>query len=176
MIIFLIAITLSFIVTNLFGWVVHFILHRKEAKQFNASHMAHHLKLYPPTDFFSDVYRDAGNDSTPKFFIVAAIPMLLSVAFFWWLGIISFFVACCSWSTMIGVGLLDNFLHDAFHIRNHWLNRVPLINRWYDVLVKLHFLHHCDMTRNYGIFNFMWDRILKTFWDKRDFIITDIRK
>jgi sterol desaturase/sphingolipid hydroxylase (fatty acid hydroxylase superfamily) len=173
MFVLLISLVLGFIATNLFGFVVHWALHRKESKDFNQSHMTHHEKLYPPEDFFSDVYRDAGKDATPKFFVIAAIPMLLSVVFFWLIGVISLFVCVVVMLEMIGIGLIDNYLHDAFHIRNHWLNRVPLVRTWYAKLVKYHYLHHCDMTRNYGIFNFMWDRIFKRFWDKTDFEIPE---
>ena len=173
MIVLLISLVLGFMATNLFGFVVHFVLHRKESKSFNQSHMIHHEKLYPPEDFFSEIYREAGQDATPKFFVIAALPMLLSVVMFWLLGVISLFVCVAVMLEMIAIGVIDNYLHDAFHIRNHWLSRAPLIGNWYNNLVKYHYLHHCDMKMNYGIFNFMWDRIFKIFWNKTDFVIPD---
>jgi sterol desaturase/sphingolipid hydroxylase (fatty acid hydroxylase superfamily) len=176
MLVLIIALALSFLLTNLFGFGVHSLLHLKETKQFNTSHMVHHEKLYPPEDFFSDIYRQAGNDSTPKFFVLAALPMLGLVGLLWWLGVFGVVTACACWITMIGIGLLDNYLHDAFHIKNHWLNRVPWLGNKFLNLTKLHYLHHCDMTKNFGIFNFMWDRVFKSFWDKKDFTIPDLKK
>jgi len=173
MFVLLIFLIIGFIVTNLFGFVVHWALHKKETKMFNQSHMAHHEKLYPPEDFFSDVYREAGVDATPKFFIILALPMLLSVVLLWLVGVISLVICIIVILEMISIGLIDNYLHDAFHIRNHWLCKVPIFNKWYNKLVKYHYLHHCDMNTNYGIFNFMWDKIFKRFWNKTDFEIPD---
>jgi sterol desaturase/sphingolipid hydroxylase (fatty acid hydroxylase superfamily) len=69
--------------------------------------------------------------------------------------------------TVIGVeilvGLLHNYLHDAFHISGHWLYRVPFVNMWFSHLVSLHYLHHVNMNSNFGIFTFHWDKVFKTF-------------
>jgi len=160
----LLTILISFIVTTLFGHVVHWSLHQKWSGSVHQSHMTHHLKLYPPTDYTSKVYREAGKDSTPKFFAIAAIPLVLAPIVFWLCGVLPLSLA----ATVIGVealmGFLHNYLHDSFHIQNHWLYRVPLLGDIFNRWVDLHYLHHVDMSKNYGIFTFHWDRFFGTFW------------
>lgn len=137
--------------------------------------MNHHLKQYPPGDYLSDTYRHAGKDSTPKFFVIAALPMLGTVVLLWYVGVLTLWLMFLSLGIMFGVGLLDNYLHDAFHIRNHWLTRIPILKGWFARWVQLHYLHHVDMSTNFGIFNFMWDRILKSFWDDKSIKVPDIK-
>src|SRR5690606_14550661 len=75
-------IVLFYFVTNLVGHVVHWILHQKWAGFLNKAHMAHHELLYPPADYLSETYRMPDfKESTPKFFAIAAIPLLLSPVF-----------------------------------------------------------------------------------------------
>jgi hypothetical protein len=159
----LFVIVLTFLVTSLFGHTIHWALHQPWSGKVHKAHMTHHLKLYPPTDFTSEVYRDAGRDSTPKFFLIAAMPLILAPIVLCVLGIIS-------WQIMLTIliveglmGFLHDYLHDAFHIKGHWLYGIPLIGRWFRNLVKLHYLHHVDMSSNFGIFTFHWDQILGSF-------------
>lgn len=56
------TILIAFLATTLFGHVVHWALHQKWTGSVNQSHMTHHLKLYPPSDYLSDSYRHAGKD------------------------------------------------------------------------------------------------------------------
>jgi len=35
-----------------------------------------------------------------------------------------------------------SFLHDAMHLRDFWMARVPLINRWFRRARRLHDIHH----------------------------------
>lgn len=161
----IIVIIATFILTNLFGYVVHWALHQSWSGSFNESHMTHHLKLYPANDFLSDVYREAGKDATPKFFVIAAIPLISLPIILYLFGLLSVWVMIISIVEMFTIGLLDNYLHDAFHIKNHWMNKVPIINKYFAAWERLHFLHHVNMNYNFGIFNFMWDKIFSSFWN-----------
>jgi sterol desaturase/sphingolipid hydroxylase (fatty acid hydroxylase superfamily) len=164
----LLTILISLLFTTLFGHVVHWALHQSFAGPVNKAHMTHHLRLYPPEDFTSEIYRDSGKDATPKFFLIAAIPLILAPIVLWWSGIIA-------WPIMITVllieglmGFLHNYLHDSFHIENHWLSRIPLVNKLFARWVNLHYMHHVNMAKNYGIFTFLWDRLFGTFVDNRE--------
>jgi len=64
---------------------------------------------------------------------------------------------------MLIFGYLSNYLHDAFHIRNHWLNYVPTIKTVFKHWTLLHWIHHWDTSKNYGIFFLGFDRIFGTF-------------
>jgi sterol desaturase/sphingolipid hydroxylase (fatty acid hydroxylase superfamily) len=159
----LIAIIFSFFFTTLFGHISHWSFHQPWSGSVHKSHMTHHLKLYPPSDYLSDKYRDAGKDSTPKFFIIAAIPVILTPILLWHFGIITGAVAITILTTQIIVGLMHNYLHDAFHIRGHWLYRVYGVRSLFAHWTAIHYLHHVDMKKNYGIFTFFWDRIFGTY-------------
>jgi sterol desaturase/sphingolipid hydroxylase (fatty acid hydroxylase superfamily) len=155
----LLTILISYLVTTLFGHVVHWSLHQSWTGAVNRSHMTHHLKLYPPSDYLSDVYRQAGKDSTPKFFILAALPLIITPPILWAVGILPLSVMIIIMAMEGLMGFLHNYLHDAFHIRNHWLTSLPIFNYW----VKMHYQHHVDMQANFGIFSFHWDRIFGSY-------------
>jgi hypothetical protein len=159
----IIAILLTFLVTTFFGHLVHWLLHRKWSGFLNRSHMVHHLKNYPPSDFVSVKYRSAGKDSTPKFFIMAGLPLLAAPVVLWWLGTFSLVMMIVVLVTELIVGFLHDYLHDAFHIKGHWLSRVYAVRRLFAHWTALHYLHHVDMNTNLGIFFFGWDRVFFSF-------------
>lgn len=160
----LITALIAFFVSSLFGYVVHRALHQPWTGKLNQSHMAHHITLYPPTDYLSDVYRHAGKDNTVKIFAMASMPLVLTPIILGILGILPLALVITVLVVMGLMGFLHNYLHDAFHVRNHFLTRIPgfkvIFDRWND----LHYLHHVDMQKNFGIFLFHWDHIFRTFW------------
>ena len=160
----IITILLTFLATSLFGHVEHFALHQPWSGKVNVAHMAHHQKLYPSSNYLSDVYRDAGKDSTPKFFAVAALPLVLAPIILCLVGVIPWTIMVAILVVELVQGFLHNYLHDAFHIRGHWLYRVPVVRNWFARWVKLHYLHHVNMQTNFGIFTFHWDKLLGTYW------------
>jgi len=162
----LLTILISFFATTLFGHSVHWALHQSWTGRVNDAHMTHHLRLYPPDDFTSKVYRDAKKDSTPKFFAVCAVPLILAPIVLWSLGYLPLVLMITALVVEGLMGFLHNYLHDAFHIQDHWLSRVPVIKIWFKHLVDLHWLHHIDMSKNYLIFFSFWDRVFGTFWNK----------
>jgi len=163
---FILTILISYIITSLFGYVIHWSLHQSWAGQFNTAHMTHHLKLYPPEDFTSDTYRHAGKDSTPKFFALAAIPLIITPIILGALGILSWYLVVTVLVMEGLMGFLHDYIHDAFHIYNHWMSRVPVLKVIFHKWVELHYLHHVNMEKNYGIFVFHWDRLFGSFWKR----------
>lgn len=159
----LITVIVSFFVSSLFGYVVHRSLHQSWAGILNKKHMTHHLTLYPPTDYLSDTYREAGADNTVKIFAVLAIPVVALPIILGILGILPVLLVIISIAVMAVMSFLHSYLHDAFHINRHWLYRVPFINRIFSRWAYLHWLHHVDMTKNYGIFLFYLDKWFGTF-------------
>ena len=151
----------TFVFTTLFGYVVHRSLHQSWTGSLNRSHMIHHQKLYPPSDFYSEKYRDPGGDNTSRIFALAAIPVVALPIVLWLCGILSLGLAILVVAEMLLIGWLHDYLHDAFHITNHPLTKF----KWFNRLIDLHYLHHIHMSSNIGIFSFWWDRLLGTFWD-----------
>jgi sterol desaturase/sphingolipid hydroxylase (fatty acid hydroxylase superfamily) len=61
-----------------------------------------------------------------------------------------------------------SLLHDAMHLRDFWMARMPLINHWFRRARRLHDIHHHSvngtghMDANFGIGFFLFDRIFRT--------------
>jgi len=160
---FIIAVLVTYVAVTLFGYVVHWALHQSWAGKLNHRHMTHHLTLYPPEDFLSDKYRSAGKDNTVVTFVIASIPMVAFPIFLGLLGILSWPLVVTVVVVEIGLGLLHDYIHNSMHIKNHWMSRVPVLRVIFQMWVKLHYVHHVDMTKNYGIFVFHWDRLFGSY-------------
>jgi len=154
----------AFFLSSLFGYVVHRSLHQEWTGSLNQKHMTHHLTLYPPTDYLSEVYRDAGKDNTVKIFALAAMPMVAIPIVLGILGIITIPLVITALVIMGIMGFLHSYLHDSFHIKDHFLTQIPGIKVIFGRWNNLHYLHHVDMNTNYGIFLFHWDHVFRTFW------------
>lgn len=155
---------IAFFISSLFGYVVHRSLHSEWTGSLHKKHMTHHEVLYPPSDYLSDKYRDAGSDNTVYIFGAAAIPLVATPIILGVMGILSLPLVITALVVMGLMGFLHSYLHDSFHIRNHFLTRIPWISVIFSKWVKLHYLHHVDMQKNYGIFLFHWDHVFRTFW------------
>ena len=156
---------ITFFVANLFGYFVHKSLHQKWAGRFYRAHRTHHFKLYPPSDFTSDKYRSAGKDNTLFIFGAAAIPIFLIPIILGAFHIVPLSIVFTSLLVMSIMSFLHSYLHDAFHINNHWLYKVPMINVLFTRWVYLHWLHHVEPQKNFGIFLFFMDKWFGTFWN-----------
>lgn len=158
----LIIFLVTVIGTTFFGYWAHKSLHLKLMSFFSKSHTVHHDQLYPITDFKSDKYRSAGKDSTVIFFAIASLPVLCIPSILSLFGIISLLEAFIAVLLMVFIGWLHDYVHEAFHIINHWMNGLPLVSKYFQKLEKLHYLHHVDATKNFGILTFVWDRLFHT--------------
>jgi hypothetical protein len=154
----------TFFISSLFGYVVHYSLHQKWTGNLNRLHMTHHLKLYPPSDYLSDTYRQAGKDNTVKIFALFAIPLVAAPFILLALHVLTLPTFITALIVEGLMGFLHDYLHDSFHIRNHILTRIPGVRVIFAYWNHLHYLHHVDMQKNFGIFLFHWDHILRTFW------------
>ena len=153
------AFAITFVLVVVFGYFAHRSLHQPWTGKFNQAHMTHHNLLYPNGDFFAETYRDPGKDNTVVIFGLFSIPVLLLPIILQLSGTISLSLMSFVLIEMLGLGFLHNYLHDAFHITNHWLTRFSLYRKW----VALHIRHHRDQQKNFGIFTFMMDRLMGTF-------------
>lgn len=160
---FLIILAISLVVATFFGHWIHWAIHQRWAGPAYKGHREHHLELYPPSDLVSEKYRASKWYHsgiflfTPGFIlllVVFAAPMWLLGLPLWTLGVFG--------GTLLGFGLLNDYVHDNMHVRDHWLNRFG----WFRDAKVVHFLHHRDMKRNFGIFFFAWDRVFGTYRER----------
>lgn len=163
----LLSIPLTWLVGTAFGYFVHKALHQRWAGRFYKSHLIHHVKLYPIYDFQSDKYRDAGKDNTTWVFLTASLPLGVVPIILYLTGLIGLFVMFVIFSQMCLIGFINSYIHDSFHITNHWLSKVPLFNKFYNKLIEEHYIHHQNVQKNFGIFSFSWDKLLGTYQKKK---------
>ena len=153
----------TFLLTCFFGYAFHRFLHTPRAGRWHRSHLAHHQTYYPADDFSSDKYRDAGKDSSTTIFVLAGAPLLLLPIVFWLCGVCGIWLALALIVETLLIGGLNGFLHDSFHITNHWIGRFGGMG--YRKLVALHMDHHINMQTNFGIFWFAFDHLFGTYWN-----------
>lgn len=158
----LLALAIGFPVMTGAGYAVHWLLHQKWSGMLYAKHMVHHLVLYPVSDFLSESYRRAGRDNTVVTFLFFSIPFFVAPVILYALQVVPAVTAALLLVEIIVVGWLHDYFHDSFHIRGHFLKRYAFFRR----LTDLHYLHHKDMSKNFGIFLFWWDRIFASFLRK----------
>lgn len=163
MIAILLTIIISYIIASFAGHVIHWALHQTWSGFLNKAHMSHHLEMYPIQNFTSDVYRHAGNNSTPKYFALAALPVILAPIILGILGILPLHLVLIVLFIEGLMGFLNDHVHDSFHLNHHWMMRVPGLKLLHIKWTLLHYIHHKDMTKNFGIFTFSWDKIFGTF-------------
>ena len=149
------------IYTEFIGYLSHrYIVHEGiVGDKIRATHYCHHEIKYPYYDFESKKYRLA-NDS---------LPWVLTIIFFAYIPTILAYL-CKFIDIYMMIYLLIYFtihlffisyIHDSYHYKNHWLNKYE----WYKYNRKCHYIHHLD-DMNYGITNYVFDKVFGTFSDK----------
>lgn len=157
---FLLVLAVSLVVSSLFGHFIHWAIHQRWSGVFYRSHMEHHLELYPPGNLLSGVYKKAKWYHRGIFLFTPAFLVILGTAggLMWWAGAPIWMLVTFG-ATMLGFGLLNDFVHDSTHIWNHWLGMF----KWFKRARRAHFAHHRNMKKNFGIFYFGWDKLFGTY-------------
>lgn len=158
--IFLVVFLFSLFVATLLGHCIHWSLHRKWTGPAHRSHMEHHLVLYPPESLTSKAYKKAKWYHSGPFLFTPAFLIILGAA--WGLTCLlglPFWALLTFGATLASYGFFNDWAHDSFHVDGHVLERLSTWRR----LRNLHFIHHVDMNKNFGIVNFAWDKVFKTF-------------
>lgn len=147
-------------VGTLAGWAGHWALHRAWSGPLFRAHLRHHM-LYPPSDFESVRYRDAGwRSSVFSLGTVVGVVVLATLAAARHLGFGWGEVAASAVFAIV-LGWANNYVHDAFHLKQHWLRRFEAFRR----LQALHRIHHRHVRKNLGIIWMDWDRAFGTLRD-----------
>lgn len=153
----------TFFGTCLLGWLVHWSFHQKWSGFFYRGHYNHHFKQYPSNDMFSDIYRSAGLDSSGIWMPVIFSPLIGLLIYGMIVGWLSWVMGLMILATALITGWLHSYIHDATHLKKHWLQIIP----WFANLVELHIQHHRNINSNLGIFFFGFDRLFNTFEKKQ---------
>lgn len=161
---FVLVLIASIVFASFAGHWIHWVLHQPWAGPAHVGHLQHHLTHYPPGKLTSDTYFSAKWYHSGPFLFTPPLVFLLAV-----LGGMLWLLHAPAWIllvfgiSLVGFGLVNDYAHDAFHVRRHWLMRF----KWYKKARKRHFVHHNNMRVNLGILSYAWDRVFGTMSDER---------
>lgn len=152
--IYIYLIPLWWLIGEFIGYIVHLLMHRLYVPE----HEEHHMTLYPPDNFLSRKYREPSGKSSwlqdIRYTIPALVFIPLIVFFLNWQHAVIFSVIALS------LGFFNQWIHNAMHVRYHWLGNIRYLNRWFYWARKRHFIHHVELHRNLGMYHFVWDTAL----------------
>lgn len=156
---FFVVFLVSLLLSSFFGYWIHRALHSKWLRLLNRGHLEHHLEHYPPGRLISDEYRHAKWFNSGPFLFTPPLLVLLAVTggLLWLFGLPLWMLGVFG-ATMVGFGLINDAIHDSFHLSGTWLRHF----KFWGKLRAQHFAHHHDMKRNFGIVSFEWDKLFKT--------------
>lgn len=167
----------AFVFTEFVGYWIHVLLHSNRIGFLSRNHMIHHLRDYSPKTGMrrSGPYLNGARDRPAILGIglewvapiagvsilallglnLLAVPIGLQIVFM----LVSYFWAFA----------LFGYMHEAMHLQNFWMERVPVLKTWFLNARKNHDIHHLQisndgkMNRNYGICFFFFDRLLGSY-------------
>jgi len=169
------------VVSELFGYLLHRLLHSGKIGWLSRSHMRHHLVLYGPMALQrpGHSYHDAttgdialGNVGLewliPGAIVLSMLVTLLHLLHVTLLHQLLFVAGSLGWSF-----LMFSYLHDRMHIAGFWMEKNRLLKSWFVSARHAHDIHHWAlneqgfMDKNFGIAFFSFDRLLGTFVTER---------
>lgn len=154
------------------GYVVHRWLHSTKVLWMRDRHMEHHLVHYPPkanqhTEFYSSSYKKNWYDRVGLEWIIPistiTIPFGIILALF---GIPWNYLLAAVAIALIYTWFMFDYLHVHLHLKNSWLLKNYVTKGWFRETRRLHSIHHNDMTVNFGIGFFWYDKLYETFTRK----------
>jgi len=169
------SVVCSCLVAELAGYWLHRLLHSDKLPFLSRSHMIHHLFQYGPMQpMRAEHYKDAtggrfslGNVGF-EWIAPSAVLLVSCWGFMFLIHVPAVYQVIVIGNLVVWPFLTFSFLHDAMHLRDFWMARMPLINRWFRRARRLHDIHHHSvngaghMDTNFGIGFFLFDRIFRT--------------
>jgi sterol desaturase/sphingolipid hydroxylase (fatty acid hydroxylase superfamily) len=158
------------------GYLLHRLMHSGWVPWLSASHMKHHMVLYGPLQKQrpSERYLDATTGQVAigniglEWIIPSSVILAVSVAILRLLNV-ALMTRLIALGTIVGWSfLMFSYLHDRMHIKNCWMERTPVLRRWFVRARRLHDIHHHAlnddglMEKNFGIGFFAVDRLFGT--------------
>ena len=156
------SIVVGFVVyVEFMGYITHrFFIHDGIfSDKLRATHYCHHEIKYPYYNFESEKYR-LSHDSLPWVLTIIFggwFPLIILCYF----NVINVYLAILLFITSSLHIYVLSYIHDSYHIKDHWLNKYE----WYKYNKHCHYIHHLD-DMNYGITNYVFDKLFGTFSDK----------
>jgi sterol desaturase/sphingolipid hydroxylase (fatty acid hydroxylase superfamily) len=150
---------------ELMGYLLHRLLHSNLIGFLSRNHMKHHLVLYGPQQDQrpGENYADATHNEIAignvglEWLVPGGFLLLVTLALLWFLHVSTLYQITFVGTTLVWSFLMFSYLHDRMHVRGFWMERVPVLKRWFCWARNLHDIHHRVlndsglMDRNFGI-------------------------
>lgn len=172
--IWLLILFLATLYTEFVGYFIHRALHVGALGCFSRMHMGHHDDLYPAgSPMRTDTYvypkrtvllRIAGQEWVIPIAVVS-LPFLVILYF---IGISLLYIAFGSVASIVWAWLGLSYMHKSYHLKDFWMAKERTLGKWYKGVRRLHDIHHHDMSHNYGITFFWFDKLAETFTRKME--------
>lgn len=165
----------SCLLAEFMGYWLHRLLHSDKILFLCRAHLIHHFLTYGPGQpMRHDEYHDAtdcrfsvGNVGlewlAPSSIILAALWALMKLA-----RVPALYQSIVLVTLVVWPLFMFSYLHDRMHVSDFWMERVPLLRRWFRAARRLHDIHHHAlddrgrMDANFGIGFFLFDRLFQT--------------
>ncbi len=127
--------------------------HREFGRSLYRNHLYHHHGIYSQEFLVSEKYIPEEKNLDIYYLIPSAGVLLLAYQL---LAVDLFIVHLSSLALSV---YLHIYLHTQYHMSDSWLMRF----HWFRSKRQLHILHHKDLTKNFAVIEFFWDKILGTY-------------
>lgn len=152
-----VVLALGFLAMEFLGYGIHRAMHWRWTGPIWRAHLTHH-HLYAKHPL-SDNYLMAGAHAAPRYYVMAALPIVAAL-----FVLLPFVYALALTVEMAALGALNDAVHDASHVRGHWMERFG----WFRRLRAQHQVHHRHANRNYGLLTLIPDHAVGSYADPRD--------
>jgi sterol desaturase/sphingolipid hydroxylase (fatty acid hydroxylase superfamily) len=163
--VWLLVLVVALISTELVGYVIHRALHAGVLGRFSELHNEHHFTIYPPNGSLrSEEYKHPERTGILKkvgeeWVVPISIISIPLVAILLIVGVPIQYLLFSLAISLLWAWLGLAYMHKSFHLKHFWMDK----SRWYKKVRRLHDIHHLEVTKNYGITFFGFDKIVGTF-------------
>jgi sterol desaturase/sphingolipid hydroxylase (fatty acid hydroxylase superfamily) len=126
--------------------------HRSIGGALHTTHVGEHHAIYPAEALVAERYSDQ-RDASKYYIVPGALIVLASYA------ALPIDVFAVHVGTLALSSAAHAYVHVQYHLRDPWLGRF----RWFQRRRHLHFVHHQDLTKNFAVLEFVWDRLFGTY-------------
>lgn len=133
---------------------LHYCLgHKAIGNYFYRIHLTCHHDLYAKNMMVTETYLQ--EESSLKLFFLIPISIVAFTGYF----LIPLDILFVHLATMIGSFYAHVYIHVQYHLKHSWLNQFS----WFRKNRNRHIIHHQDMSKNYAVIGFIWDKLFGTY-------------
>ena len=146
------ALILGFVLFEGVIFAAHYLMHQRWTGPLWESHQLHH-KLYNPKHQTTQTFNPVGWKS---FRFRAMIFCFVTALLF---AVLPFTMAITMCFEIIVLAIATDYIHDATHTSDHKLRRYG----WFRYLQDLHWIHHANVKKNFGVLTFFYDKLIGSY-------------